>query len=422
MQVKAPRGTYDILPDQVHKWHYVEEVLKGTAELYGYREVRTPIFEHTELFERGVGESTDIVTKEMYTFSDKSNRSLTLRPEGTASCARAIIEHSLYNGLLPVKWYYTGPMFRYDRPQTGRYRQFHQFGVEAFGSTSPYLDAEVILLLVEILNRLGLSEFELHLNSVGCPSCREEYRHKLIQHITPVKDGLCKDCQVRYRQNPLRVLDCKVATCHEAITGYPTLSEYLCGECRDHYAIVRETLEQNGVKYVHDDNLVRGLDYYTKTAFEVHIPDIGAQSAIGGGGRYDGLVRDCGGPDLPGIGFALGIERLLLAVESLKSNCVKPVGIEAFVTVMDDKYELQAARLVNELRQAGIRTDKDYSGKSARAQMKYAAKLGSYLTLFVGDEEINGDFITIRDMQSKKQEQVARDHITDHVKLLLQNY
>ena len=275
------------------------------------------MFEHTELFQRGVGESTDIVTKEMYTFHDKSQRSLTLRPEGTASCTRALIEHSLYNGTLPIKWFYAGPMFRYDRPQTGRYRQFHQFGVEAFGSRSPFLDAEVLFLLVEILQGMGLS---LHcLNSVGCPLCREQYRQKLIDHMAPVKEKLCKDCQVRYLQNPLRVLDCKEATCHQAIINYPTLIDNLCDDCRTHYGMVQQTLQDNGIEFVHDNNLVRGLDYYTNTAFEVHIPGMGA-SAVGEEDAMMDWLNPLEAPSLPFIGFALGMERLLLAVDKL--GCV----------------------------------------------------------------------------------------------------
>ncbi|MDD3024440.1 MAG: histidine--tRNA ligase, partial [Syntrophomonadaceae bacterium] len=287
MQVKAPRGTADILPGNTAKWQKIERIIKEHLESFAYQEVRTPVFEHTELFQHGVGQGTDIVSKEMYTFNDRSKRSLTLRPEGTASCARAIIEHSIYGGVLPVKWYYTGPMFRYDRPQAGRYRQFHQVGVEAFGSNSPYLDAETIILMVEILSALGLTAYELHLNSVGCPVCRQSYRQSLIEHISPVKDSLCPDCQLRFQQNPLRVLDCKVAACHEAIVGYPVIHDSLCVECREHYAIVRTALTDSNVDYIHDDQLVRGLDYYTNTAFEIHIPGIGAQSAVGGGGRYN---------------------------------------------------------------------------------------------------------------------------------------
>jgi len=420
MQLKAPRGTYDILPDNSAKWQFIEKVIKETATIFGYREVRTPIFEHTELFERGVGESTDIVSKEMYTFLDKSGRSLTLRPEGTASCARMLIEHGVYKGLMPIKWYYTGPMFRYDRPQTGRYRQFHQFGVEAFGSNSPYLDSEVIILLIEILKQLGLKNYELHLNSVGCPTCREVYRGKLIKYMAPVKERLCKDCQVRYEKNPLRVLDCKNKACHEAIKGYPTVYEHLCEDCSKHYTLVQSALQENGIDFVHDNNLVRGLDYYTNTAFEIHIPGIGAQSAIGGGGRYNGLVKECGGPDLPGIGFALGMERLLLAMETLFS--VENNNFECtdvFVAVMNKDYENKGAKVLNTLRKAGIKAEKDYNSRSAKAQMKYADKLGSKVVVVLGDDEIEKGFYTIKNMQTSKQIQVSNVDLVESINKLL---
>lgn len=407
MAIKAPRGTYDILPEDSCRWQYIESIMKETAEIFGYREIRVPIFEHTELFERGVGETTDIVSKEMYTFNDKSGRSLTLRPEGTASCVRALIEHSSYAGLLPVKWYYTGPMFRYDRPQTGRYRQFHQFGIEAFGSDNPYLDAEVIMLLVEVLMRLGLEEYELHLNSVGCPECRSIYRQILIDHIRPFAGKLCPDCQTRYVQNPLRVLDCKNESCHQAIQGYPTLYSHLCGDCRQHYQQVQDTLSQHQVSFLHDDNLVRGLDYYTNTAFEIHIPGIGAQSAVGGGGRYNGLVRQCGGPDLPGIGFALGMERLLLAVDKRGEKLPRTAEADVFIVVMDPAYEAEGMKVLQQLRQAGIKTEKDYNHRKAKAQMKYADKIGAQVVILIGEEELQKDFLTLRNMRTKEQFQVA---------------
>ncbi|MGI5911637.1 MAG: histidine--tRNA ligase [Syntrophomonadaceae bacterium] len=416
MQTKAPRGTYDILPPDTGMWQYIEAILKETAENFGYREIRTPIFEHTELFERGVGTSTDIVTKEMYTFKDKSSRSLTLRPENTASCVRALIEHNIYSGIMPAKWYYIGPMFRYDRPQTGRYRQFHQFGVEAFGSNNPYLDAEVIILLIEILNRLGLVDYELHINSVACPQCREVYRQKLIDHITPVKAKLCGDCQIRYQQNPLRVLDCKEKNCHDAIFNYPTLAEYLCTDCTRHYNAVKEALVRNNIRFQHDDKLVRGLDYYTNTAFEVLIPGIGAQSAVGGGGRYNGLVEECGGPNLPGIGFAMGIERLLLAVNTLAAFKADDSKTDVFVTIMNAGYELQALEILTCLRRAGIKADKDYMDRSGRSQMKYADKLGARLVIIIGEEEVNKGLVTVRDMQGKEQVQVDNNDIINFIK------
>ncbi len=419
MENKAPRGTYDILPPVSSQWQYVEKILRETAAVYGFHEIRTPIFEHTELFERGVGTSTDIVGKEMYTFKDRSDRSLTLRPENTASCARAFIEHSIYSATLPVKWYYIGPMFRYDRPQAGRYRQFHQFGAEVFGSDDPLVDTEIILLLLDILQRLGLSGYELHLNSVGCTACRSLYRERLINHIAPVKEKLCLDCQQRYQQNPLRVLDCKNEKCLRAIQGYPTLYDCLCDDCREHYSRVKEALTENGVHYIHDDRLVRGLDYYTRTAFEVHIPGIGAQSAIGGGGRYDGLVEDCGGPQVPGIGFAMGIERLLLALQGQDNKHSRDSHIDVFFVVMDRSFENLAFKTMQELRVAGISSNKDYLNRSPKAQMKYADRSGAKLAVLIGEEEVLNKTFTVRDMKSKKQETVAAENLPQYVRASL---
>ena len=420
MQVKAPRGTYDIMPDDIYKWHQMEQIIRRTAATFGYAEIRTPIFEHTELFERGVGDTTDIVSKEMYTFQDRSNRSLTLRPENTASCVRAFIEHSVAGGVLPVKWYYMGPMFRYDRPQAGRYRQFHQFGVEAFGSNNPAMDAEVITLVLEILANLGLHEYELHLNSVGCPQCREVYRQKLIEHIRPVKDKLCNDCQSRFEKNPLRVLDCKVASCQEAIVGFPNMYDYLCPECSEHYNRVRSILTEAGISYIHDNQLVRGLDYYTNTAFEIMIPLIGAQSSVAGGGRYNGLVKECGGPDMPGVGFAMGMERLLLAMNNLENNMNDPKQIDVFLALLDEKYETQAMNLLSGLRRAGIRADRDYNQRSTKAQMKYADKMGARLVILLGEDEIQRGVVTIRDMQTRQQSEVANETLIAAIKAILE--
>ncbi|CFX61774.1 Histidine-tRNA ligase/ATP phosphoribosyltransferase regulatory subunit [Syntrophomonas zehnderi OL-4] len=419
MQAKAPRGTFDVMPGEIFKWHHIEKTIKETAEIFGYSEIRTPIFEHTELFERGVGDTTDIVSKEMYTFKDRSNRSLTLRPENTASCVRAFIEHSVAGGILPAKWYYLGPMFRYDRPQAGRYRQFHQFGVEAFGSNNPQLDAEIISLLLQILTKLGLQDYELHLNSVGCPQCREVYRKQLVGYIGPFKDQLCADCLARYEKNPLRVLDCKVPSCQEAIAGFPYIYDYLCADCLEHYSKLRNTLDDNQIDYVHDNQLVRGLDYYTNTAFEVHIPQIGAQSAIGGGGRYNGLVKACGGPNIPGIGFAMGLERLLLALESLDDQQYKDHKLDVFLAVMDGKYEAQSVKILTQLRQAGIKADKDYNGRSGKAQMKYADKLGARGVILLGEDEMRRNIYTLRNMDSKEQIEVPADHLIDAIKKFL---
>lgn len=419
MPIKAPRGTYDILPPDSRKWQAMEQSLKRVAHIYGYEEIRTPVFEHTELFERGVGEGTDIVSKEMYTFFDKSGRSLTLRPEMTASCARALIEHSAHTGLLPLKWFYCGPMFRYDRPQSGRYRQFHQFGAEVFGSSSPLVDAEVLMMVVRMLQSIGLTEYLLHINSVGCPSCRDSYRQELLDFINPIVNDLCPDCRQRSRANPLRVLDCKESRCHEAIKGHPRLLDHLCSGCARHYQRVRDTLTRQGICFEHDDRLVRGLDYYTNTAFEIHIPGIGAQSAVGGGGRYNGLVKAIEGPDLPGIGFALGLERLLLALEKQDSALPGKRDLEVFVAVMEAEYEDEAVTILQQLRDAGIVADKDYLERKARAQLKYADKSGAALVLFVGADEVKQGFVTVRNMKNKEQTAILRTGLIPAITRLL---
>lgn len=419
MEIRAPRGTYDILPPESVKWQYIDKTLRETAASFGYREIKTPIFEHTELFQRGVGDTTDIVTKEMYTFRDKSDRSLTLRPEGTASCARALIENRVYGGIMPVKWYYTGPMFRYDRPQTGRYRQFYQFGVEVFGSQSPYVDVEVINLLTRMLERLGLQDFELHLNSVGCPACREEYRQRLISHIRPLTPQLCNDCRIRFDKNPLRVLDCKEPACQQAVQGFPYIVDSLCDDCISHYGVVKSALGQAGINYLQDHNLVRGLDYYTKTAFEIHIPAIGAQSAIGGGGRYDGLVKACGGPEVPGIGFALGLERLLLAIESNPQHKWPREELDVFLVVVDERFTLDAMHTLDRLRTADIRADRDYNGRSMKAQLKYANKLGTRVVVLMGEDEMERGILTVRTMDSGRQDEIPQEDLITFIKGIL---
>ncbi|MCR4400509.1 MAG: histidine--tRNA ligase [Syntrophomonadaceae bacterium] len=403
MDIAGPRGTFDILPDASGKWQHVERVLREAAARAGYREVRTPIFEHTELFERGVGETTDIVQKEMYTFLDKGGRSLTLRPEGTASCVRAFIQHRVYAQPQPTKWYYAGPMFRYDRPQTGRFRQFHQFGAEVFGSRHPAVDAEMITLMVDMVTALGLTDYELHLNTVGCAKCRPGYVATLAAFLQPLRGQLCEDCARRVDANPLRVLDCKSRHCQALVQSFPPLRETVCEECARHFGRVQDMLAAYGVRFVLDDRLVRGLDYYTNTAFELQVPDIGAQSAVGGGGRYDGLVAACGGPDTPGIGFALGLERLLLAVEQRGLRFQGDDGLQVFVAAAGDDVEPQVASAVRELRQAGLRCDRDYLQRSLKAQMKHADRLGVRLVVIIGEEEVARGRYTVRDMRNQRQ-------------------
>ena len=415
MQIKAPRGTSDILPGESGEWNAVERIMRQKAEQFGFREIRTPVFEHTELFQRGVGETTDIVSKEMYTFEDRGGRSITLRPENTASCVRALVEHSIFTEALPVKWFYIGSMFRYDRPQAGRLREFHQFGVEAFGSNSPYLDAEVITLMVEIIQALGIQDYELHLNSIGCPTCRQHYREKLIEFFKPHEENLCKDCRERLYKNPLRILDCKVPTCQEQIKGFPIMADYLCDDCREHYAAVKKALDINQVKYIQDDQLVRGLDYYTNTAFEIHLPAIGAQSAVGGGGRYNGLIQEIGGPDMPGIGFAMGLERLLLARDAsgVERETEKPLDV--FVALQNPDYMPVALELLHLVRTSGFSAVKDYQDRSMKAQMKYAGKIGARTVIVIGEDEVKTGAYTVRNMATGEQSRVAKEELVQQL-------
>lgn len=418
MQIKTPPGTYDILPEDIGQWVETEKIIKDLARRFGFQEIRTPIFEHTELFTRGVGETTDIVSKEMYTFTDKGDRSLTLRPEGTAACVRALVEHKVYNGTLPVKWYYMGPMFRYDRPQTGRYRQFHQFGVEAFGSGSPWLDVEIIVLLMNLITAVGITSGELHINSVGCPVCRQAYREQLIAFLRPEYDRLCADCRNRYSQNPLRVLDCKVKSCQQIIANAPVMSDFLCADCRQHHEVVLDGLTLNNIKYVQDNKLVRGLDYYTRTAFEAIWGNIGAQSALGGGGRYNNLVVECGGPDLPGIGFAVGLERLLLAREQ-EGRIAQPDTVELFIVSQDSQFMPAVMQWLGAFRTMGIATEADYNQRSMKAQMKYANKLGARVVIILGENEMQSQTLTVRNMETSEQHQVAFADSAAYVQNLL---
>ncbi|MGI6487717.1 MAG: histidine--tRNA ligase [Syntrophomonadaceae bacterium] len=419
MDISGPRGTHDILPDEIKIWHKMEQVLRKTAEIYGYSEIRTPIFEYTELFERGVGGTTDIVQKEMYTFEDKAGRSLTLRPEGTASCARAFIQHRMYNQPQPTKMYYIGPMFRYDRPQSGRYRQFHQFGVEVFGTRSPAVDAEVITLMVDIVKRLGLRRYELHLNTVGCGNCRPHYRQTLTEFLRPLQADLCRDCQSRVDSNPLRVLDCKEKRCREILAGFPSILDSICEECREHFERVKSVLDLYGVQYILDERLVRGLDYYTNTAFELLVPGLGAQNAVGGGGRYDNLVAQVGGPDTVGIGFAMGMERLLLALEENQVELVDGEGVEVYVAFNSPELEPLANIALNELRSADIKAERDYGDRSLRAQMKQANRSQAVVTVLIGENEAKSGTYSLRDMDTGEQFEIEQNALIAEIKKIL---
>jgi len=420
---KRPRGTSDILPGEVEKWHYMEETARTICREYGYREIRTPIFEHTELFNRGVGETTDIVEKEMYDFKDKGGRSITLRPEGTAPVVRAYLENKLYTEVQPVKLFYIGPMFRYGRPQTGRLRQFHQFGVEVFGSKDPAVDAEIIALAMDYYKRLGLKDLELHINSVGCPECRPENKERLIKYLKPYVAKLCKTCARRLERNPLRIFDCKSEICREVIVSAPKPLDTLCGECNEHFERVKEYLEILKVPYVVDSSLVRGLDYYTNTAFEIMVKDIGTQNSIGGGGRYDALIKTCGGPDIPGIGFGLGLERTLLALESQEKKIVKDDGQDVFVAVAaadpGARETKEAVKILSLLRQEGFCADKDYLGRSLKAQMKYADKRGFLTAVIVGEEELERGSVVVRNMKTGEQREVQLGDLVSELRSMV---
>ncbi|MFZ5755211.1 MAG: histidine--tRNA ligase [Bacillota bacterium] len=415
MLTTRPRGTNDILPSEAGKWHYLEELLRLVSKQYGYQEIRTPVFEHTELFQRGVGETTDIVEKEMYTFTDRGERSLTLRPEGTAPTVRAFLEHKMYANPQPTKLYYIGPMFRYDRPQAGRYRQFHQYGVEVFGSNDPSVDAEVIAMAMDIYERLGLTGLTVELNSVGCPVCRPRHREELQKFLEKNKAKLCPTCQGRYEKNPMRILDCKNPGCQELTQGAPTTSETLCKDCSTHLEKVQSYLQALGVPYVLNPRLVRGLDYYTGTAFEITAQGIGAQSSIGGGGRYNGLISQCGGPDTPGIGFALGMERILLTLEQQGLILPTKEMIHVFIAALGKEAQTKAFTLAQSLRQKGVIVERDYLGRSLKAQLKAADRLEAVLTVILGDEEIKKNTGIVRKMANSEQVEIPLDDITAYL-------
>lgn len=415
MGIQRPKGTQDLLPGNIEKWHHLEGVIRKVCQEYGYEEIRTPIFEATELFQRGVGETTDIVNKEMYTFLDKGERSLTLRPEGTASVCRAYVENKLYGGPQPVKLYYLGPMFRYERPQTGRFRQFHQFGIEVLGADQPIVDAEVISLVWDIYQRVGLKGLEVHINSVGCPDCRLEHRNQLQEFLAPRWHELCPDCQGRYERNPLRILDCKNPSCQAITKDAPTTLDTLCAECGSHLAQVKELLSAAGVVYKVNPRLVRGLDYYRKTAFEVMVEEIGAQSAICGGGRYDGLVEEIGGPSTPGIGFAMGMERVLAAMEIQQTVPDTQPSQFVMLVALGEAARQEGFKLVSTLRRNGIGAGMDLLGRSLKAQLKAADRQGTHWALILGEEELERGVVIARDLRLGEQSEVRLSELMQFI-------
>lgn len=413
MLTMGPRGTKDILPDVSAQWRYVEEKVRSVCDLYGYKEIRTPIFEHTELFLRGIGETTDIVEKEMYSFTDRGKRNITLRPENTAAVVRAYLEHKLYADTSLNKLFYIGPMFRYDRPQAGRYRQFHQFGIEAIGTSNAAVDAEIIILAVQFFKSLGLNELKLNINSVGCPKCRPVYREKLQAFLHDKLDELCHDCQSRYDRNPMRVLDCKNEKCTELSQGAPEMADCLCEECNTHFNQLKNLLKTANIEFVLNPRLVRGLDYYTKTAFEIQYSPLGAQSAVCGGGRYDGLIEECGGSSTPAIGFAVGLERVLLALE--KQNLLPNIEgtLDAFVVALDVEAQALAFKILCDLRTADFKSDMDFAGRSLKSQMKQANKLGAKYAIIIGEDEVREASVMLKNMQTGEQEKVEAKDLVD---------
>lgn len=415
MAITAPRGTQDFLPEQTAEWQILEAKIRHICSLYGFGEIRTPMFESTELFLRGIGETTDVVTKEMYTFTDRGGRSMTLRPENTASVVRAFLEHKLYGEQKVHKFYYMGPMFRHDRPQAGRYRQFNQFGIEEIGSKDPAVDAEIIAMAFQLFHELGLNDLVLHINSVGCPKCRPIYRQKLLDFFADKKDQLCEDCQTRLEKNPLRVLDCKEDGEKMMALGVPLITDNLCDECKEHFAKVQEYLTNVGISYELDPRLVRGLDYYTNTAFEIMYAPLGAQSTICGGGRYDGLIEEIGGPSTPGIGFAIGMERLLL---TLKEQHLLPPPAKnqpLFIVALGDAAKMKAFELQQQLRTHDVYAEIDLMGRSMKGQMKSANKLEADYTVIIGDDELAQGQVQVRNMATKEQVSVPLDGIVAYM-------
>lgn len=403
----APRGTQDVLPKDSHKWHSIERAALETAETFGFREIRFPTFEHTELFTRSVGDTTDVVQKEMYTFEDKGKRSITLRPEGTAGTARAVLEHGLLGDALPLKVCYITSCFRYEKPQAGRLREFHQFGAELFGSAAPTADAEGIALARAVLERLGIRGLQLKINSIGCPECRAAYHTALKAYFSSQKEQLCTTCNDRLEKNPMRILDCKNPDCKVIAEGAPMITEYLCDDCREHFAGVQSRLTAMGLDFVLDPTIVRGLDYYTRTVFEFVTNEIGAQGTVCGGGRYDGLIEMLGGSKTPALGFAMGLERLLLVMEKQGSAFIPDTQCEVYIANMGDPAQLRAVQLMQRLRAEGFYAECDLMGRSLKAQMKYADKLGAEYTIVIGDEELQGGKAQLKNMQSGEKTDIS---------------
>ncbi len=409
----AIKGTQDIMPWDVYKNQFIEQTVIDIASKFGFRELRTPVFEHTELFQRGVGETTDVVQKEMYTFEDKGGRSITLRPEGTAGVARAFLEHGLFNEALPQKLCYVLNCYRYEKPQAGRWREFQQFGVEMLGAAAPSADAEVISLANEIFAFLGVQNLQLEINSIGCPECRKNYHKALKEYFEAKKENLCSTCLGRLEKNPMRILDCKSPVCKEIATDAPAITDYLCDECADHFAKVKKYLDAMSIAYVVNPRIVRGLDYYTRTVFEFVSTEIGAQGTVCGGGRYDGLIEELGGPHIPSLGFGMGTGRLLMLMEAQGIEIPTPTGCEIYIAPMGENASLEAMRITADLRASGICAQTDVAGRSLKAQMKYADKIGARYTMVLGDDEITQGKAKIKNMDNGEVTEISLEDFAE---------
>lgn len=416
--INIPKGTKDVLPQESYKWHYVEDFARKTAKDFCASEIRTPTFEHTELFLRGVGGTTDIVNKEMYTFEDKGGRSITLKPEGTAGVARAFIENSLYAGAQPTKMYYITPVFRYERPQAGRLREHHQFGIEYYGSDSPYADVEVMMIAKTFFDRLGIKKLQLNINSIGCRKCRKDYNEALKEYLRSELDKMCPTCRERFEKNPLRILDCKEEGCKAITAGAPVILDYLCDDCRAHHESVCAQLTKLGIDFKVNPHIVRGLDYYTRTVFEFISSDIGAQGTVSGGGRYNDLIEDVGGKPCPAVGFGMGLERLILTMEALGLPFGEANVPDVYIAPLCDEAKDEAMLIANTLRSAGISADTDLLGRSFKAQLKYVNKTGARFMIVVGTDEIaNGEY-QVKNLLSGASEQVRKEDLTAYLKNL----
>ncbi|MBE5764206.1 MAG: histidine--tRNA ligase [Clostridiales bacterium] len=400
--INIPKGTKDVLPEQSYKWHYVESVIREVASLFFLKEIRTPTFEHTELFLRGVGDTTDIVNKEMYTFNDKKGRSITLKPEGTAGVVRSVIENGLTNNVMPLKMYYETPVFRYERPQAGRLREHHQFGVEIYGAKGADMDAEVILIAYTLLKKVGLN-VALNINSIGCPTCRKAYNEALKEYLKDSFNEICPVCQERYEKNPLRILDCKEEKCKAVCAKAPKIIDYLCDDCKEHFESLKSYLSIAGLEYTVNPNIVRGLDYYTRTVFEFVTTDLGSQGTVCGGGRYDNLVKQLGGPDVPCVGFGMGIERILMLMEAKGIEIEDRTLPDLYIASIGENAHKKAFELCYGLRLAGVKCEIDHMQRGVKPQFKYADKIRALNVITIGDSEIESSSATLKNMVSGEQ-------------------